>query len=109
MVFNHEVLSYRQTAEWGMCGIQGAFGRLCILLEIANKHSWGDLIDICIQLHNLHTIWVGINQIHSVYLKCWQETADNAAVWQDFESMLFSMQRQKDQVSHVHVMLEYLG
>jgi hypothetical protein len=56
MVFNHEVLSYRQTAEWGMCGIQGAFGRLCILLEIANKHSWGDLIDICIQLHNLHTI-----------------------------------------------------
>jgi hypothetical protein len=56
MVFNREVLSYWQTAEWRMCGIQGAFGRLCILLEIANKHSWGDLIEICIQLHNLHTI-----------------------------------------------------
>lgn len=26
--FNRELLSYRQTAEWGMRAIQGSFGRL---------------------------------------------------------------------------------
>jgi len=109
MAFNREVLSYRQTAEWGMRGIQGALGRLHVPLEIANKDSRGDLIKICIRLHNLRAIRVGINQIRSVYLKCWQETADDAAVWQDFENMLFSTQRQKDQVSCFHVTLEYLG
>jgi hypothetical protein len=109
MAFNREVLSYWQTAEWGMHGIQGAFGRLHVLLEIANKDSWGDLIEICIQLHNLRAIRVGINQICSVYLKCWQETADDATVWQDFKNILFSTQRQKNWVSHFHVTQEYLG
>ncbi|KAG2031841.1 hypothetical protein BDR03DRAFT_936193 [Suillus americanus] len=55
MVFNCELLSYQQTAEW-----------------------------------------VGINQIWTVYLKHWQETDDDIAVWNDFENMLFSEQRQKD-------------
>ncbi|KAG2747612.1 hypothetical protein P692DRAFT_201840533 [Suillus brevipes Sb2] len=89
MAFNRELLSYRQTAEWGMRGLQGAFGRL------------RDLIEICVRLHNLHAIRVGINQIRT-------DTDDDAAVWQDFENMLFSEQRGKDHVSRYHVTLQYL-
>ncbi|KAG2336009.1 hypothetical protein BDR05DRAFT_978872 [Suillus weaverae] len=88
MAFNRELLSYRQTAEWGMRGLQGAFGRLRVPLEIGNKDSQGDLIEICIRLHNLRAIRVGINQIRT--------TDDDIAVWSDFENMLFSEQRQKD-------------
>ncbi|KIK32391.1 hypothetical protein CY34DRAFT_19081 [Suillus luteus UH-Slu-Lm8-n1] len=108
MAFNRELLSYRQTAEWGMRGLQGAFGRLRVPLEIANKEARGDLIEICVRLHNLHAIRVGINQIRTVYLKCWQDTDDDTAVWQDFENMLFSEQREKDRVSRFHVTLQYL-
>ncbi|KAG2134547.1 uncharacterized protein EDB93DRAFT_1242629 [Suillus bovinus] len=84
MVFNHELLSYQQTAEWSMHGLQGAFGGLRDLIEI-----------------------FGINQIWTVYLKHWQETDDDIAVWSDFENMLFSEQRQKDRVACFHVTLEY--
>lgn len=108
MAFNRELLSYRQTAEWGMRGLQGAFGRLRVPLEIANKEARGDLIEICVRLHNLRAIRVGINQIRTVYLKCWQDTDDDTAVWQDFENMLFSEQREKDRVSRFHVTLQYL-
>lgn len=90
-----------------MRGLQGAFGRLRVPLEIANKDSRGDLIEICVRLHNLRAIRVGINQIRTVYLKQWQDMVDDIAVWQDFENMLFSEQRQKDRVTRFHVMLEY--
>jgi hypothetical protein len=56
MAFNCELLSYWQTAEWGMHSLQGAFGRLCVSLEIANKEAQGDLIEICVHLHNLCAI-----------------------------------------------------
>lgn len=107
MAFNRELLSYRQTAEWGMRGLQGAFGRLRVPLEIGNKDLRGDLIEICVRLHNLRAIRVGINQIRTVYLKHWQETDDDIAVWRDFENMLFAEQRQKDRVARFHITLEY--
>lgn len=107
MAFNRELLSYRQTAEWGMWGIQGAFGRLRVPLNVADKDARGDLIEICVRLHNLRATRVGINQIRSVYLKYWQESNDDRQVWQDFENMLFSDQRKKDRVSRFHVTLEF--
>ncbi|KAJ8579917.1 hypothetical protein M405DRAFT_869856 [Rhizopogon salebrosus TDB-379] len=107
MAFNRELLSYRQTAEWGMRGIQGAFGRLRVPLDINNQDARSDLIEICLRLHNLHTIRVGINQIRTVYMKHWQATEDDIEVWRDFENMLFSEQRKKDRVSRFHVTLEY--
>jgi len=76
MVFNCEILSYHQTAEWDMQAIQGAFGRLCIPLNISNKEACSDLIEICLWLHNLHAIHVGINQIQTVYMEHWQATED---------------------------------
>jgi hypothetical protein len=107
MAYNRELLSYRQTAEWGMRAIQGAFGRLRMPLEVTNKDARGDLIEICIRLHNLRTIKVGINQIRTVYMKHWQETEDDIQVWKDFENMLFSEQRKKDRVARFHVVLDY--
>jgi hypothetical protein len=61
MALNCELLSYCQTAEWGMRAIQGAFGRLCLPLNIANEEAHSDLIEICLRLHNLRAICVGIN------------------------------------------------
>jgi hypothetical protein len=107
MVFNCELLSYHQTAEWGMRAIQGAFGRLCIPLNISNKEAHSDLIEICLWLHNLHAIHVGINQIRTVYMEHWQATEDDLNMWQDFENMLFSEQRKKGHVLHFHVILDY--
>jgi hypothetical protein len=107
MAFNRELLSYRQTAEWGMRAIQGAFGRLRLPLNIANEEARSDLIEICLRLHNLRAIRVGINQIRTVYTKLWQATEDDMDVWRDFENMLFSDQRKKDRVSRFHVTLEY--
>jgi hypothetical protein len=48
MAFNHELLSYRQTAEWGMRAIQGSFGRLRLPLDCDDDDSRGDLLEICL-------------------------------------------------------------
>jgi hypothetical protein len=69
IIFNYKLLSYHQTAEWGMWAIQGTFGRLCIPLDISNQEAHSDLIEICLQLHDLCAIHVGINQIWTVYMK----------------------------------------
>lgn len=37
--FNRQLLSYCQTAEWGMQTIQGSFGRLHVPLPIASDKS----------------------------------------------------------------------
>ena len=46
--FDRELLSYRQTAEWGNRALQGSFGRLRIPLEINDSKRRGDLIETCI-------------------------------------------------------------
>ncbi|KAJ8582170.1 hypothetical protein M405DRAFT_922049, partial [Rhizopogon salebrosus TDB-379] len=107
MAFNRELLSYRQTAEWGMWGIQGAFGRLRVPLDVNNQEARSNLIEVCLRLHNLRAIRVGINQIRTVYMKHWQANEDDIEVWRDFENMLFSEQRKKDRVSRFHVTLEF--
>lgn len=107
MAFNRELLSYWQTAEWGMRGLQNAFGRLCVPLDILDKEVRGDLIETCVHLHNLHAKKVGINQICTVYMNHWQANEEDIKIWQDFENMLFSEQRKKDWVTRFHVTLEY--
>ncbi|TFK17979.1 hypothetical protein FA15DRAFT_604134 [Coprinopsis marcescibilis] len=63
MAFNRELLSYRQTADWGMRALQGSFGRLRILLEVDYKDRTADLLEICVCAHNLRTRRVGINRV----------------------------------------------
>jgi hypothetical protein len=44
VAFDRELLSYRQTAEWGMRSLQGSFGRLQIPLEVGRQEERGDLL-----------------------------------------------------------------
>ena len=103
---SRSVLSYRQTAEWGMRELQGSFGRLRIPLEAGNMERRADLIESCFRLHNLRTRLVGINQIRSVYLPAWHK-GDGGRIWDGFEDILFSHQRQYDRVRAFHVTEEW--
>ena len=105
--FDRELLSYQQTAEWGNCALQGAFGCLWIPLQVKNAEQQGNLLEICNQLHNLCTWQVGINQIWTVYMDCWQGNAVDHEIWNHFENMLFSDQCKNDRVSHFPTYAEY--
>ncbi|KIM55807.1 hypothetical protein SCLCIDRAFT_30069 [Scleroderma citrinum Foug A] len=107
MAHNWELLSYRQTAEWGMRAIQGSFGRLQMPLNIDHDERRGNLIEVCLWLHNMRTVKIGINQIHTMYVPNWQQTEEDQEVWTGFANMLFSDQIKKDRVSRFHVTLEY--
>ena len=102
---SRSVLSYRQTAEWGMRELQGSFGRLRIPLEIEDMERRADIIESCFRLHNLQTRLVGINQIKSVYVPVWREGSER--VWEGFEDILFSDQRKHDRVRTFHVEEEW--
>lgn len=104
--YNRQLLSFRQTAEWGNCALQGSFGRLRVPLDANNSDTRGNLIEICIRLHNLHTRMVGINQIAAVYVPEWKRTEEDVQVWEAFESMLFVDQRKCDRVSRYHIYAE---
>jgi hypothetical protein len=67
MVEQHNsVVSIRQSAEWGMRGIQGAFARLKTALPL-NGRKRKLIIETCVRLFNLRTRFLGINQIKVVY------------------------------------------
>lgn len=104
--FSKELLSYRQTAEWGMRTIQGSFGRLRVPLEIENLQRRADLLETCIRLQNLRTRMVGINQIASVYVPIWKEGRQER-IWDGFANMVFSEQRKHDRVSSFHVTQQF--
>lgn len=84
-----------------MRGLQGSFGRLRIPLEINWNAERGDLLEICVSLHNLRARLVGINQIRSVYIPLWKHTREEE-VWSNFENMLFGEQRRSDRVARFH-------
>ncbi len=107
MVQDRQLLSYRQTAEWGMRALQGSFGRLRVPLDIAHKEDRANLLEVCVRHHNLRCEEVGINQIRSVYLQHWVRDKAGQKLWSSFESMLFRDQRKNDRVSRFYVELEY--
>lgn len=101
---DRQLLSYRQTAEWGMRTIQGTFGRLRVPLQIAYHEIRGDLLETCARLFNLRARDVGINQIRSVYMPIWRED-EPEELWMTFESTLFSTQRKNDRVGRFHMIV----
>ena len=103
---SRSVLSYRQTAEWGMRELQGSFGRLRIPLEAGDMERRADLIESCFRLHNLRTRLVGINQIRSVYVPVWRN-GDGGKIWDGFENILFSQQQRYDRVRAFHIQEEW--
>jgi hypothetical protein len=56
LAFNQALLSYRQTAEWGMRALQGAFGRLRMPLDVNDSKGRKEILECCIRLHNVRTI-----------------------------------------------------
>ena len=66
------VLSIRQAAEWGMRALQGSFGRLRTPLPSNDAHR-ARIISVCIHLHNLRTVRIGINQIKTVFNRAWAD------------------------------------
>ncbi|KAG2044584.1 hypothetical protein BDR03DRAFT_930574 [Suillus americanus] len=79
LAFNWQLLSFCQTAEWGMRTLQ-------------------DLVEACVRLNNLHAQKVSISQICSVYMPIWVQN-EQEEVWAHFESMLFSKQHRNDRVA----------
>lgn len=104
---SRSILSYRQTAEWGMRELQGSFGRLRIPLRADDMDKRADLIEMCFRLHNLRTRLVGINQIKNVYVPIWCEEGFGRRVWEGFEEILFSDQQKHDRVSRFHIQEEW--
>jgi hypothetical protein len=102
LAFDCQLLSYRQTAEWGMRGLQGSFGRLRIPLEIGCQEERGDLLEICVRLNNLRAQQVGINQIRTVYMPLWKQTQEQEDIWGNFENVLFGEQQRSDRVARFH-------
>lgn len=96
--YDAQLLSFRQSADWGMRALQGSFGRLRMPLEINNAKQRGDLLETCVRLQNLRTKLVGINQLCSVYMPIWQENKQEE-IWHNFENMLYGEQRKNDRVS----------
>lgn len=86
--FNHQLLSYHQTAKWGMRTMQGSFGRLRVPLDINDEISQQALLETCIRLNNIRAHCVGINQIHSVYMPVWRASEDNR-LWENLGNVLY--------------------
>ncbi|KAL0570561.1 hypothetical protein V5O48_011398 [Marasmius crinis-equi] len=100
--FNRQLLSYRQTAEWGMRTIQGSFGRLCVPLDVNSPRKRKRLLENCSRLFNVRARCVGINQIKSVYVPIWRATEDEA-LWEELGNTLFGEIRKRDRVARFHL------
>ena len=69
MQFNRQLLSFRQTAEWGNRGLQGSFGRLRLPLPIGDNSFRANILETIVRLYNFCTRQVGLNQITNVYMR----------------------------------------
>ncbi|KAJ8593273.1 hypothetical protein M405DRAFT_839303 [Rhizopogon salebrosus TDB-379] len=105
LAFNRQLLSYRQTAEWGMRMLQGSFGRLRVPLDVNDQGRRQRLLEVCMRLSNVRAICVGINQIRSVYLPIWKANEDEQ-LWIDLGNLLFSDIRRHDRVAHYHLVVQ---
>ena len=99
LAHSRAILSYRQTAEWGMREIQGSFGRLHLPLDINDPQRRLHLLETCFRLHNLKARLTGINHIRSVYF---EPTTTEERPWEGMEHILFP-RRYVDRVNRFHV------
>lgn len=83
--------------------MQGSFGRLRIPLPINYAEQRGDILESCSRLFNLRTRRVGLNQIRTVYMPIWNTNQELENIWNNFEDILFSHQRQHDRVHQFHI------
>ncbi|KAF8825653.1 hypothetical protein HHX47_DHR6000194 [Lentinula edodes] len=100
--FNRQLLSFRQTAEWGMRIMQGSFGRLRVPLDINSDESHLRLLELCCRLFNVRSNCVGINQIRTVYMPSWR-ASEGDEMWDALGDLMFGEIRKRDRVSRFHI------
>ncbi|KIO23649.1 hypothetical protein M407DRAFT_15528 [Tulasnella calospora MUT 4182] len=103
LVLNREIVTAHQAAKWGMRSIQSTFSRLRVPLDANDSLCCQRIFAVVLQLHNLRVQWVGISQIHSVYVSTWYKLPMEKAVWEGFEEMVFGEMRHFDRVARFHV------
>ena len=101
VTFNRQLISYRQSVEWGMRALEGSFGHLHIPLPIGDVVFRQDLLEVCARLHNVRVCSVGISQILNVYQPMWAPVGD-AWLWSQFERATFGEVGTADQVGRFH-------
>lgn len=67
MVLFQEATSLRQSAEWGMRALQGAFPRLKDRMRYEERGDRVKILQCMVLLHNYRVHYVGMNQIQSTY------------------------------------------
>ncbi|KZT60965.1 hypothetical protein CALCODRAFT_428579 [Calocera cornea HHB12733] len=100
--FTDQLVSYRQSAEWGMRAIQGSFGRLRLPLDANDASARHLLLETIFRLHQIRVRLVGINQLKNVYEPIWTETKELKHVWRNLQTMLFPEIRRADRVAQFH-------
>jgi hypothetical protein len=101
MGYNRQLLTYRQTAEWGMRDFQGSFPRLRLPLPISDVTWRQDMLENMARMHQLRVRRVGVNQIRNVYQPIWK-AAEDERLWMAFEHMVFGDVRAGDRVARFH-------
>ncbi|KAF8814952.1 hypothetical protein BYT27DRAFT_7249606 [Phlegmacium glaucopus] len=85
LAVNRQLLSYRQTAKWGIRMIQGSFGHLRVPLKISSPKRRQRLLEIIIRLAN---------------------AAEDEQLWLDLGDMMFGDIWRRDCVSRFHLVVE---
>ncbi|OJT14842.1 hypothetical protein TRAPUB_8636 [Trametes pubescens] len=101
---NRQLLSYRQTAEWGMRQLRAGFGRLRVPLNINDPDGRLVLLEICARSSNVRAVRVGLNEIRTVYMRVWEE-AEDADIWADLDNVMFGEIRRRDRVARFHLVV----
>ncbi|KAJ3012590.1 hypothetical protein NUW54_g1823 [Trametes sanguinea] len=99
---NRQLLTCRQSAEWGMREIQGSFGRLRIPLPIADADLRFNLLEVIVRMHQLRVRRIGISQIRKYYVPIWKGDDELTEVWFHWEEMTFREIRRKDRVARFY-------
>lgn len=98
---DRQLLSYRQTAEWGMRHLRAGFGRLRVPLDANDPVGRSELLEVCARSSNVRADRVGISEIRNVYMRIWEDAEDDD-IWNNFEDVLFGELRRRDRVSRFH-------
>ena len=67
LLFFRDLVSARQSAEWGMGGLERTFPRLTARFHWENKGIRGKVLLICYHLINFRAREMGLNQIRTVW------------------------------------------
>lgn len=106
MRLDRQLVSFRQTAEWGMRIVQGSFGRMRVPLKggvtESDKLDRNELLELCFRLTNVRARCVEINEIRDVYYPIWR-AAEDTQLWDNLEDMMFSDIRRRDRVARFHL------